>query len=108
MITPFRDQSVLREAGVMAVVAVVLVACLVLPLIGGYTELATQILIWAIFALGFDLILGFTGFLSFGHAAFWGGGLCRRVWLLRVSDNVVPAIVVGVLVRRSSPSSSAI
>jgi branched-chain amino acid transport system permease protein len=100
MITPFRAQSVLREAAIMAVVAAVLVALpVVLPLIGGYTELATQILLWGIFALGFDLVLGFTGLLSFGHAAFWGlGGYAAGVMLLRVSDNVVPAIIIGVLV----------
>ncbi|MFC4358811.1 branched-chain amino acid ABC transporter permease [Halobium salinum] len=39
----------------------------------GYQGLATLMLIWGIFALGFDLLLGYTGLLSFGHAAFWGG-----------------------------------
>ncbi|WP_336360696.1 branched-chain amino acid ABC transporter permease [Haladaptatus sp. ZSTT2] len=39
----------------------------------GYQDLATLILIWGIFAIGFDLLLGYTGLLSFGHAAFWGG-----------------------------------
>jgi len=38
----------------------------------GYESLASLILIWAIFAIGFDLLLGYTGLLSFGHAAFWG------------------------------------
>ena len=58
---------------VMAAVAIVLVALpWFLPLIGGYKELATRIVLWAIFALGFDILLGLTGFLSFGHAAFWG------------------------------------
>ncbi|QLG28620.1 branched-chain amino acid ABC transporter permease [Halorarum halophilum] len=40
----------------------------------GYRGLASLILIWGIFAIGFDLLLGYTGLLSFGHAAFWGGG----------------------------------
>lgn len=39
----------------------------------GYTSLASLVLIWGIFAIGFDLLLGYTGLLSFGHAAFWGG-----------------------------------
>ena len=39
----------------------------------GYRGLASLILIWGIFAIGFDLLLGYTGLLSFGHAAFWGG-----------------------------------
>lgn len=39
----------------------------------GYQSLTSLILIWGIFAIGFDLLLGYTGLLSFGHAAFWGG-----------------------------------
>jgi len=42
-------------------------------LLQGYRGLASLMLIWAIFAIGFDLLLGYTGLLSFGHAAFWGG-----------------------------------
>lgn len=41
---------------------------------GGYHSLATTMLIWSIFAIGFNLLLGQTGLLSFGHAMFWGGG----------------------------------
>ena len=38
------------------------------------TPLATGILVWSIFALGFNLLLGYTGVLSFGHAAYFGLG----------------------------------
>ncbi|WP_380680837.1 branched-chain amino acid ABC transporter permease [Salinigranum sp. GCM10025319] len=38
----------------------------------GYEALARLVLIWGIFALGFNLLLGQTGLLSFGHAMFWG------------------------------------
>jgi branched-chain amino acid transport system permease protein len=38
-----------------------------------YPPVATDIAAWALFALSVDLLLGFTGLLSFGHAAFWGG-----------------------------------
>ena len=48
-------------------------APLVSDLLRGYRGLASLMLIWAIFAIGFDLLLGYTGLLSFGHAAFWGG-----------------------------------
>lgn len=100
MITPFRNQSVAREAIVMAIVAVVLIALpWFLPLIGGYRELATRILLWAIFALGFDILLGLTGFLSFGHAAFWGvSAYVAGFWLLHVSPNAIPAVVAGMIV----------
>ncbi|HEX5540116.1 MAG TPA: branched-chain amino acid ABC transporter permease [Micromonospora sp.] len=39
---------------------------------GIYPAVALDILCWALFAVAVDLLLGFTGLLSFGHAAFWG------------------------------------
>ena len=68
----------------IVVIAVATVAVAVFPwlfaeapivsdVLDGYRGLATLMLIWAIFAIGFDLLLGYTGLLSFGHAAFWGG-----------------------------------
>lgn len=38
-----------------------------------YPPVAMDIAAWALFAISVDLLLGFTGLLSFGHAAFWGG-----------------------------------
>ena len=38
-----------------------------------YPPVAMDIACWALFAAALDLLLGFTGLLSFGHAAFWGG-----------------------------------
>ncbi|MEO3875222.1 branched-chain amino acid ABC transporter permease [Nonomuraea sp. B12E4] len=49
-----------------------LVAALVLPWLI-YPPVALDIACWALFAAAVDLLLGFTGLLSFGHAAFWGG-----------------------------------
>ncbi|MFW5474892.1 branched-chain amino acid ABC transporter permease [Knoellia sp. CPCC 206450] len=37
-----------------------------------YPPVAMDILAWGLFAISIDLLLGFTGLLSFGHAAFWG------------------------------------
>jgi branched-chain amino acid transport system permease protein len=37
-----------------------------------YPPVATDILCWGLFAVAFDLLLGYAGLLSFGHAAFWG------------------------------------
>ena len=37
-----------------------------------YPPVAVDILAWGLFAVSVDLLLGFTGLLSFGHAAFWG------------------------------------
>jgi len=44
----------------------------IIPLIGGYDGLAIEMVIFAIFAMGFNILLGYTGILSFGHAAFFG------------------------------------
>src|SRR6059036_201296 len=39
-----------------------------------YTELVTKVMILAIFALSLDLLVGYTGLVSFGHAAYYGIG----------------------------------
>lgn len=61
---PFRTRLALLAAGI--VVGVVLPSTM-------YPPVAIDILCWALFAVAVDLLLGFTGLLSFGHAAFWGG-----------------------------------
>ncbi len=75
---------------------------LTLPLwfsyLGGYSGLDTKIVIWVIFALGFDLLLGYMGYLSFGHAAFFGtSAYVTGLMLLHYSDNIIPAFFMGVL-----------
>src|SRR5258706_12240830 len=44
------------------------------PWVVPYKSLATQVLIYGLFALGFNLLYGYTGLLSFGSAAYWGLG----------------------------------
>ncbi len=46
----------------------------IFPWVMPYKALATQVLIYGLFALGFNLLYGFTGLLSFGSAAYWGLG----------------------------------
>src|SRR5713226_8461797 len=46
----------------------------ILPFIVPYKALATQLLVYGLFALGFNLLYGYTGLLSFGHAAYFGLG----------------------------------
>ena len=46
----------------------------VFPFLMPYRALATQVLIFGLFALGFNLLYGYTGLLSFGHAAYYGLG----------------------------------
>src|SRR5699024_7830257 len=62
-------------------------------------QLATRIIIFGLFALGFDILIGFTGFLSFGHAAFWGiGSYITGLYLLHVSNNPLVAMFIGVAI----------
>lgn len=65
----------------------------------GSTDLITRILIWGIFGLGFDLLFGFTGLLSFGQAAFYGCGGFVTAYLLTSGElsNAWLAILVGVV-----------
>ncbi|OLB98195.1 MAG: hypothetical protein AUH30_08665 [Candidatus Rokubacteria bacterium 13_1_40CM_68_15] len=46
----------------------------IFPFVVPYKALATQVLIYGLLALGFNLLYGYTGLLSFGHAAYWGLG----------------------------------
>ncbi len=46
----------------------------IFPWVVPYKALATQVLIYGLFALGFNLLYGYTGLLSFGSAAYWGLG----------------------------------
>ncbi len=59
-----------RRHRVLAVVLFLLVFPLLMP----YHALAVNILIFGLFAVGFNLLFGYTGLLSFGHAAFLGVG----------------------------------
>jgi branched-chain amino acid transport system permease protein len=55
-------------------VAAVILFLLVFPLLMPYQALAINILVFGLFAVGFNLLFGYTGLLSFGHAAFLGVG----------------------------------
>ena len=68
----------------VAAIVVLVVLALLPPYIGLYqTQLLTYGLIAAIAALGFNLLLGYTGLLSFGHSAFFGMGAYSVAFLLR-------------------------
>nr|WP_309473055.1 branched-chain amino acid ABC transporter permease [Halopelagius longus] len=93
-----------REATVIGITAIVVAvfpwlfarAPFVSDVLLGYQSLATLILIWGIFAVGFDLLLGYTGLLSFGHAAFWGGAAyAAGIFSKSVSADPIAMVVVG-------------
>ena len=67
----------LDARGLLALVtvwAVLLLAPYWLPPLGGYTALGTRVLVLALAAMSVNFLLGFTGVLSFGHAAYFGLG----------------------------------
>ncbi len=69
-----------------------------LPLIKGYTALASEILIYAMFALGFNLLLSYTGLASFGHAAFFGiGAYAMALTQLKLSDDLWLGLLMGMV-----------
>ena len=62
-----------------------LAALIVAPFFGAYPIFVMKLLCFALFASAFNLLLGYTGLLSFGHAAFFGGsayvaGHVMKVW----------------------------
>jgi branched-chain amino acid transport system permease protein len=63
----------------IALLALVLVA----PLIGLYPVFVMKLLCFALFACAFNLLLGFTGLLSFGHAAFFGSAAYVAGWCIK-------------------------
>ncbi len=65
----------------------------------GYPDLMQRFAIFGIFAIGFNILFGLTGYLSFGHAAFLGVGSYAAVWMFKLlSFNILPAIFLAVLV----------
>jgi branched-chain amino acid transport system permease protein len=88
----FQRKSVYAWSAVLAL----LVAA---PFIGIYPVFMMKALCFAIFACAFNLLLGFTGLLSFGHAAFMGSAAYVTGWLVR-SAGWTPefGIIAGMLV----------
>jgi branched-chain amino acid transport system permease protein len=69
-----------------------------LPFVGGYTALACRVLVFGLAAMSFNILLGFTGVMSFGHAAYfglgaYGAGLCLKY----VAASTPLAIIAGTL-----------
>lgn len=115
------DSSVLARLGTspgaFGFVAACFAALAVVPLVGGAysVDLVTKIMIYAIFALSLELLVGATGLVSFGHAAFFGIGAYGAVllspadapgnlwWLLPacVAAAALYALAVGALSLRT-------
>jgi branched-chain amino acid transport system permease protein len=88
-------------------VAAVLVFLLLFPLLMPYQALAVNILVFGLYAVGFNLLFGYTGLLSFGHAAFLGIGsyatgmaiaLAGVPWPLAILCGVAGSALAGVVI----------
>lgn len=80
------------------VFALFLVLPYFLPFLGGYTYLGVEVLIWSIFALGLNIIVGYTGLPSFGHGAFFGvGAFVLGIVQLRVTHGMWVPLLAAIL-----------
>jgi branched-chain amino acid transport system permease protein len=84
--------EILTAAGLIA-------APFILPLLGFAPNTVNRILVWGLFGLGFDILFGFTGLLSFGQSAFYGtGGFVAAYLLTRAGfPNVMLALIIGMI-----------
>jgi branched-chain amino acid transport system permease protein len=90
-----------HRAGIASVVV------LIFPLVMPFTALAVNILIYGLYALGFNLIFGYLGLLSFGHAALFGTGayLCGIAivhfalpWFVAIALGVLGGLLMALLI----------
>jgi branched-chain amino acid transport system permease protein len=88
-------------------VAAVILTLLIFPLVMPYEALAVNILIYGLYAVGFNLLFGYTGMLSFGHAAFFGVGSYltgismvhfQLPWLAAIAVGVAAASLAGLVI----------
>ncbi len=92
-----RRQPVVFWIGLCVIVAVLAIAPLVLPVF--WRRLLTEILIWGLLAMSSDLLIGYTGMVSFGHSAFFGLGMYGAAAALLNSNppNLWLALAAGLI-----------
>jgi branched-chain amino acid transport system permease protein len=87
----------MRATGILYVLVGVFALCV--PLLGIYPVFMMKLLCFAMFACAYNLLLGFSGMLSFGHAAFFGSSAYATAWLAMAHHwEAVPAILAGMAV----------
>jgi len=80
-------------------VAVLAMPIWLAPFGAAYPDLLQRFMIFGIFAVGFNILFGLTGYLSFGHAAFFGVGSYAAVWSFKLlSLDAIPAMLFAILV----------
>jgi len=80
-----------------AVYAGLALLALAAPFLGLYPVFLMKVLCFAMFACAFNLLLGYTKMLSFGHAAYFGSSAYVTGWLVTVHGwGTIPGILAGV------------
>jgi len=88
-----------RRAFDIAVWALLLTMPFWMRAIGGYTELATRIVVMGLAAMSLNFLLGFTGVLSFGHAAYFGLGAYGTAMAIKyLEQGTLPGMAAGVII----------
>ena len=82
-------QLLLFWVGFAVIVALLMVAPLVLPPF--WRRFLTEILIWGLLAMSSDILIGYTGMVSFGHSAFFGLGMYGAAAALLAGRNTAPS-----------------
>ncbi len=78
---------------------VLLAPAIFAPTGAAYPDLLQRFAIYGIFAIGFNILFGLTGYLSFGHAAFLGVGSYASVWMFKLlTMNIIPALILSVVI----------
>src|SRR5579863_7234454 len=77
-----------------------LAAPFILPHLGFTPTTMSRIMVWGLFGIGFDILFGFTGLLSFGQSAFYGTGGMVAAYLLTIVGfrYVVLSVIIGMIV----------
>ena len=92
----FRKRPYLVE---LLVAALLIAVPFALPLLDAAPNTVNRILVWGLFGIGFDILFGYTGLLSFGQSAFYGtGGFVAAYLLTRAGfPHVVTALFIGMV-----------
>lgn len=87
-----------RHAQSLIVWALLLTAPAWMPVVGSYIQLGTQVLVFALTAMALNILLGYTGVISFGEAAYFGlGAYGTGLFLKFVSSSTLLAVLAGLV-----------
>ncbi len=97
-----KDLSVEYSTILIFALAILTMPIWLSPIGAGYPDLLQKFVIYGIFAVGFNILFGLTGYLSFGHAAFLGIGSYATVWSFKLLGmNVIPAVIFSIILAGS-------